>query len=102
MKELRKSRHLTQEQLAEKINRTVDTVSNIERGFSSTRITTAQEIAHILGVELSELFISGQGGDNGMNKLHAELDRLVSEFGTETVELALQSINGVLESARQR
>ncbi len=56
---LREARGLTQEQLAERIERSVDTVSNIERGANSTRIETAGRIAEVLGVSLPELFEFG-------------------------------------------
>lgn len=57
---LREARGLTQEQLAERIERSVDTVSNIERGANSTRIEVAWRIAEVLGVSLPELFEFGE------------------------------------------
>lgn len=60
---LREAAGLTQEQLAEKIDRSVDTVSNIERGANSTRIETAGRIADALGVTLPELFEFQDGGE---------------------------------------
>lgn len=56
VKTLRKSKKLSQEELAEKIDKSVDTISNIERGKFSPRLDTALEIAHALDVELFELF----------------------------------------------
>lgn len=53
---LRESKGLTQEQLAERIGRTVDTVGNIERGINGTRIEVAYLIATELGVRLPDLF----------------------------------------------
>ncbi len=52
----RKECGLTQAELAEKIDRTEDTVSNIERGISSTRIETAARIAEVLKISLPDLF----------------------------------------------
>lgn len=52
----RRQRNLTQEEMAERIQRSTDTVSNIERGVSSTRIETAFRIAEVLGVPLVEFF----------------------------------------------
>ena len=51
----RKSRRMTQKQLAAAAGKTVDTVSNIERGTYSTNIDTAYRIANAVGVELWEL-----------------------------------------------
>jgi transcriptional regulator with XRE-family HTH domain len=56
VQELREGKGLTQEQLAARIGRSVDTVSNIERGVNATRIETAHQLANELGVRLPELF----------------------------------------------
>eukprot|EP01030_Chromulinospumella_sphaerica_P010004 gene10004-9810_t len=61
---LREGAGLTQEQLAERIDRSVDTVSNIERGANSTRIEIAGRIAEVLGVSLPELFEFGEVDPN--------------------------------------
>ena len=52
----REAKGLTQEQLAGRIGRSVDTVSNIERGINATRIEIAHQIAVELGVALPDLF----------------------------------------------
>ncbi len=51
----RKQRSLTQEELAEKIDKTVETVSNIERGIKLPGLATLEDIRKALGVSLSEL-----------------------------------------------
>ena len=56
VQELREARGLTQEQLAAQIGRSVDTVSNIERGINATRIETAYQLAAALEVRLPDLF----------------------------------------------
>ena len=56
VQELREARGLTQEQLAARIGRSVDTVSNIERGVNATRIEIAHQLAVELGVRLPDLF----------------------------------------------
>lgn len=56
VRDFRKRKGLSQDELSEKIGKTPDTVSNIERGFSSTRIKTAASIAKALDVPLKELF----------------------------------------------
>jgi transcriptional regulator with XRE-family HTH domain len=47
---------LTQEQLAESVDKTVETISNIERGHSLTSIETLQLISGKLDLPLAELF----------------------------------------------
>ncbi|MBC6718667.1 helix-turn-helix domain-containing protein [Aurantimonas sp. DM33-3] len=56
VQELREARGLTQEHLAARIGRSVDTVSNIERGMNATRIEIAYLLAAELHVRLSDLF----------------------------------------------
>lgn len=56
VKELRQAKQLTQEQLAEQIDRTVDTISNLERGASLTRLEVILRIADALSVQPSEIF----------------------------------------------
>ena len=53
---LREANGLTQEQLADRIGRSVDTVSNIERGVNATRIEVAYQLSVELGVEMPQLF----------------------------------------------
>ncbi len=57
VRKLRKDSKLSQEQLAEQINKSVETISHIERGIFLPRLETAQEIADALNVPLYELFI---------------------------------------------
>ena len=56
IKTLRKAKNLSQEALSEKIDKSVDTISNIERAVSAPRLETAIEIARALDVEPYELF----------------------------------------------
>ena len=56
VQQLRDAAGLTQEALAERIRRSVDTVGNIERGVNATRIETAYLLAVNLGVTMGELF----------------------------------------------
>lgn len=56
IKTLRKAKNLSQEKLANLIDKSVDTISNIERGIFAPRLETALEIANALEIELFELF----------------------------------------------
>jgi transcriptional regulator with XRE-family HTH domain len=53
---LRRFNKLTQEQLAEKTELSVDTISNVERGLSSSRLETIDSLAKALSVSPVELF----------------------------------------------
>ncbi|MEJ0063287.1 MAG: helix-turn-helix transcriptional regulator [Alphaproteobacteria bacterium] len=79
VKQLRRLKGLTQEELADAINRSVDTVSNIERGFSSTRLDTVAQLAKVLSVTLPEMFDFPSAQEKGQEKGKAhrkEIDRL--------------------------
>ncbi|OGK27691.1 hypothetical protein A3B50_04160 [Candidatus Roizmanbacteria bacterium RIFCSPLOWO2_01_FULL_40_42] len=56
IQKLRKQRGLTQEQLAEKIRVSPTYIGFIEQGQRNPSINTADKIARILGVKLSNLF----------------------------------------------
>ena len=51
----RLERRLTQEQLAEQIDRSVETISNLERGISLPNEATLLRLAETLGIGLDEL-----------------------------------------------
>jgi transcriptional regulator with XRE-family HTH domain len=74
---LRRLRKLTQEQLADDTDLSVDTISNIERGLSSTRIETVGSLAKALNVTLAELFefpMSGHTHKAGWKETQKLLD----------------------------
>ena len=56
IKQLRKARHLTQEQLAEQVERSVDAISALERGKSLPNFETIERLATVLGVAVREFF----------------------------------------------
>lgn len=56
VKKLRRERNLTQEELAEKVRVTGSYIGFIEQGLRHPSLETADKIARVLGVKLSELF----------------------------------------------
>ena len=57
IKRLRKERGLTQSQLAEKINKTVEMVCQLENCMVSTKLSTLDDIADVLEVPVYQLFM---------------------------------------------
>jgi transcriptional regulator with XRE-family HTH domain len=55
MADLRHRQSLTQKSLAEKTNRSIRTIENIERGAGGTTVATLQCIADVLGVKPNDL-----------------------------------------------
>jgi transcriptional regulator with XRE-family HTH domain len=60
IRRLREARGLTQAQLASLLLKSVETISNMERGKTMPGILTAAKLANSLGVELKELFDFGE------------------------------------------
>jgi len=100
---LRKKRGLSQEALAEAIERSTDTVSNIERGFSSTRIETMFRIADVLTTTLTELFDVGPPLpiDRDRRKLVDQLLELVATEDSAFVDAVIAQTE-ILKRVRDR
>ena len=62
--ELRKKANLSQEQLAEKVGVSRQTISQIERGDYSPSVTLALKIAKVLNVSVEEIFSYEEGEEN--------------------------------------
>lgn len=56
VKALRKQQGLSQEKLAEKVGKSVDAISSIERGVSMPMLETAYALSEALGVRFFDLF----------------------------------------------
>lgn len=56
LRQLRRQKDLTQEQLAEAAGISVDMLSNIERGVNAPSFETLEKLAKVLGVHVKELF----------------------------------------------
>ena len=56
LKQLRKERDITQEELADKTDLTIESISNIERGIFGPKFDNLEKIAKVLKVEVKELF----------------------------------------------
>lgn len=57
---MRQQQHLSQEDMAEKLQMSVNGYANIERGETDVQISRLEEIATIFGVDLMELFSFGE------------------------------------------
>lgn len=54
--QVRRDQGLTQEQLADMTDLTIETISNIERGVHSPRFSNLEKIANSLRLQVRELF----------------------------------------------
>ena len=56
LRQVRRNRNLTQEQLAERAKLSVEHISFLERGMSGTTLDTLGNLAEALGVSVKDLF----------------------------------------------
>lgn len=95
---LRRRRGLTQEALAEAIGKSVDTISNVERGAGSPRVETALDIANTLGVTLAELFDVEERADDRDREHRKAIEKIVTLVGDQD-EATLQALGELLRVA---
>lgn len=84
IKELRKRKGLSQEELAEKADTSANYLSRMERGTENPTLEMLIKIANALGVEMWELF------DFGHESRAAELKEMLKRFGSELPEEKLR------------
>lgn len=82
LKELRKEKNLTQEQLAEKLNVSGRTVSRWETGFNMPDICILVELAEFYEVSIPEI-IDGERKSESMNQETKEAVIKVAEYSNE-------------------
>lgn len=56
LQQLSKERNITQEQLADKTDLAIESISNIERGIFGPKFDNLEKIANVLNVSVKELF----------------------------------------------
>jgi transcriptional regulator with XRE-family HTH domain len=101
VRKYRRAKGLSQEKLAEAIEKTFHTISNIERGASSTKISTAEEIAAALEVPLTDLFAVGPVPQADPDR-QAAVERFITIAETcdrETFDAVMDAVELVLRVA---
>lgn len=90
VKSARREKGLTQEQLAEKIGKAVETLSNIERGAALTGLETLAQIAQVTDKPMVFFFEqSDESGSMSRKRLEAEDELRLQAKGLSDKELAL-------------
>ncbi len=93
IKEIRESRGLNQEQLAEVVDMESRHLSRIETGKSFTTLENINKIAKALNVDINTLFAFQHKKDK--NVLITEIDNYLSKANEEQIELAYKLIQAV-------
>lgn len=98
LKELRKEKKLTQEQLAEKLNVSSRTVSRWETGSNMPDIGMLVEMASFFDVSIPEI-IRGERKSENMDQETRETAVAMAAYGRNAVKIGKQKVIGILLSA---
>lgn len=94
IKELRKKRGLTQEELAEKAEISPPSVSKIESGIFHPSEENLEKIAQILNVEIYELYLFN--GFKPKEELKEDLHKTIDSINEKELKLIYKLIKSVL------
>jgi transcriptional regulator with XRE-family HTH domain len=96
---------LTQEQLAEKVDKAVETISNIERGHAHTGLETLEKLGAALGVPLRDFFEEFEeqrGVPPERLELEYRLRDATRSLSDEEVRVALELVEVVARHRRSQ
>lgn len=96
IKSIRQRRGLTQEQLAERVERSVDAISNLERGLSLPGFETLERLAAVLKVPVKDFFDFGEASsDPARVALLVAINDTARSLTTSDLEVALRQIEAL-------
>ena len=100
----RRRRGLSQEELAERVERSVDAISSIERGRSLPNFITLERLAKALGTPVRDFFdIGPEVGDNlKRSRLLVELIETARSLNDGDLELALEQVQALAKKRAVR
>ncbi|WP_243909389.1 helix-turn-helix domain-containing protein [Methylobacterium sp. J-070] len=96
MKSAREASGLTQSQLAERIDRTKEAVSNVERGLSLPALDTLQAICDVTKVPLTAV-VQAIGDDGASQDERAQLNALFGRLSVPDQSLLVAIAKAMLE-----
>ena len=94
----RLERRLTQEQLAEKLGRAVETISNLERGISTPSDGTLHRLARALDVSIDDLLLDRASRTKGHPIEFFQATELLRTMDERNLRLALTILKAIANS----
>lgn len=95
IQEIRKSKGLTQEKLAELINIDIPNLSNIERGKKFMTASTLEKIITVLGIEEKDLFDFEH--IKSTDELKKEIIENINKLSHKELQFLSKTINNIIE-----
>ena len=96
LKAIRKEKKLTQDELAARISRSVDALSNIERGKSLPSFNTIDRLSRVLDVPLKSLFdFEAAPVPHRKAQLLEELQALARGLSEADLQVAIEQIEAL-------
>ena len=96
LRALRVRRGLTQEQLAEAMDCSVDTVGNVERGRTMAALETLDRLSRSLAIPMSEFFDDGAPVSATRAGLEAQIRDVLRQLDDTEVAVALRLLEALL------
>lgn len=96
VKRARQAANLTQSQLAERIDRTKESISNVERGLSLPGLDTLQAICDVTGIPLTAA-VEAFEGDEATQDQRAQLNALFGRLSDPDQRLLVAIARAMLE-----
>ena len=99
---VRRSRGLTQADLAAKMDRSVDAISNIERGKSLPSFEMLEALSEALAINPGEMFeFSGRQESSSRAALLTKLVLVARELGESDLQIAVEQIAALAKHQRK-
>jgi transcriptional regulator with XRE-family HTH domain len=97
IREFRKAQGLTQDDLAGKIERSPEALSNIERGISLPGVDTLERLSEVLNVPLADFFAGRRKSTQSTARatLLAKLNATASTLSDKELKLAIAQIEAI-------
>lgn len=96
---IRKLRELTQDQLAERMGRSVDAISNLERGVSHPSFETLERLSETLEVPVKAFFEFEGGADISAKRaaLLEELSTVAAQLKDKELEIGVKQLRALVK-----